>query len=387
MCIQLQIKSALKKATGVEVKKQQVQEDVSFSERNFRKRLIKWYQQNKRDLPWRKTSDPYFIWLSEIILQQTRVNQGLPYYLKFIEVYPAVQHLALADKNQLFKLWQGLGYYRRAENMYKAAGIVVNDYGGIFPNSYDVLQKLPGVGAYTAAAIASIAFGQKVPVVDGNVYRFLSRVFGIETEIGTSGARREFGELMLSLMEKEHPGTFNQAVMEFGALQCVPANPDCGNCIFSNGCFAYNRNVTERFPVVKAKRKKRKLFLYYLVVRWQHQIVLRYRNQDEIWKGLYDFPSLEFEQKQNVEDLLHEIHKNGFIASAKNPAFTFNTKQFKHQLTHIDITARFIFVDVDNKPHIAHSDSLYLVSTDDVTNYPVSRLVERFLEYQHLQKK
>jgi A/G-specific adenine glycosylase len=201
-------------------------------------RLLKWYQQNRRELPWRATSDPYFIWLSEIILQQTRVNQGMPYYQKFINTFPTVNDLAAAPRDTVFKLWQGLGYYRRAENMMKTAHKVATKYKGEFPTAFTELKNLPGIGDYTAAAIASIAHDEKVAVVDGNVYRVLSRLFGIKTEIQSNRAKKEFSEVMLSLMGDSHPGTFNQAVMEFGALYCVPGKPDCGQCIFRKLCYA-----------------------------------------------------------------------------------------------------------------------------------------------------
>jgi len=357
------------------------------NEINFESRLIQWYQQNKRLLPWRETSDPYAIWLSEIILQQTRVNQGLPYYIRFTNTFPTIHHLAKANKDVVFKLWQGLGYYRRAENMLKAARVIVNEYNGVFPNNLSGLKKLPGVGDYTAAAIASIAYGEKVPVVDGNVYRVLSRIFGVKTEIGSSKAKREFGDLMVSLMESAHPGTFNEAVMEFGAMQCKPANPSCVSCIFSAQCYAFRQKAIQSFPVVKIKSKKRKLFLYYLVVRWQNQIVIRHRTKDGIWKGLYDFPSLEFEQKQDEDDLLNQIGKLDFITDEQNPVFRFNSRALKHQLTHVDITAHFILVNLNKRPELINSESLSLIPTAQLNKYPVSRLVERFLDGARLYVK
>ncbi len=355
--------------------------EMSISnEINFESRLIQWYQQSKRPLPWRETSDPYAIWLSEIILQQTRVNQGLPYYIRFTNTFPTIQHLAKANKDVVFKLWQGLGYYRRAENMLKAARVIVNEYNGVFPNNFSGLKGLPGVGDYTAAAIASIAYGEKVPVVDGNVYRVLSRIFGVKTEIGSSKAKREFGDLMVSLMESVHPGTFNEAVMEFGAMQCKPANPSCVSCIFSAQCYAFSRKAVQSFPVVKVKTKKRKLFLYYLVVQWQNQIVIRHRTKEDIWKGLYDFPSLEFDHKQEEDNLLNQFGKLDFIAHEQNPVFRFNSKAIKHQLTHVDITTYFIFVNLNKRPEFINSESLSLIPTAELSKYPVSRLVERFLD-------
>ena len=354
--------------------------DYSCGMNDFGLLLTEWYGKNRRMLPWRETGDAYAIWLSEVILQQTRVNQGLPYYQRFIEKYPTIDKLAAASKDEVFKLWQGLGYYRRAENMMKAAQVIVNEHESVFPDNFNDLLKLPGIGEYTAAAIASIAYGEKVPVVDGNVYRVLSRIFGIKTVIQTSQAKKEFGNLMRSLMKQFHPGTFNEAVMEFGALQCVPANPDCSSCIFNKQCFAYSLNKVHELPVVKRKVKKRTLFIYYLVTEWEGQVVLRHRRKNEIWKGLYDFPSLEFENEQDAAVILREIESMSFIPPQSVIAIKPFQKTYKHLLTHIDITAEFIKVSVEKKPDVAGLSALQLVQYKELSSYPVSRLVERFLE-------
>ena len=345
---------------------------------DFAKRLTEWYETNKRKLPWRETNDPYAIWLSEIILQQTRVNQGLPYYQRFIKTWPTVDKLAAASKDEVFKLWQGLGYYRRAENMMKTAQIVVNDHKGIFPGCYHQLLKLPGVGEYTAAAIASIAFGEKVPVTDGNVYRVLSRIFGIKTAVPSSKAKKTFGEKMLLLTGNAHPGTFNQAVMEFGALQCTPSNPSCSKCVFSNRCHALIHNEIHELPVIKQKNKKRKLFICYFVVQWNGHLILHHRTKNEIWKGLYDFPSQTFDKEKNMSAVLKAARDLPFLP----PQSTFTIKPFdktyRHQLTHMDITARFIEITVNNKP-VLNNKSLKLIHKTELAGYPVSRLTERFL--------
>src|SRR5690606_26841183 len=199
--------------------------------RGFSKLLIDWYLQNRRELPWRETTDPYRIWSSEIILQQTRVAQGLPYYFSFVQAFPTVVDLASADEQQVLKLWQGLGYYSRARNLHATAREIARK-NGQFPSTYKELLKLKGIGSYTAAAIASFAFGEAVPAVDGNVFRVLSRIFGVDTDIASSAAKTVFMELAASLMPKDDPAIFNQALMEFGALQCVPKNPDCVRCVF-----------------------------------------------------------------------------------------------------------------------------------------------------------
>ena len=215
----------------------------------FAKRLIKWYNFNKRELPWRSTSDPYKIWLSEIILQQTQVNQGLSYYLKFVEEFQTVKDLAKAPADKVMKLWQGLGYYSRARNLHEAAKNIVNEHKGEFPKAYEDIRALKGVGDYTAAAIASIAYNLPYAVVDGNVYRVLSRIFGIETPIDSTSGKKEFNELANELLTKKNPADYNQAIMEFGALYCRPKNPDCTNCIFNDKCEAYRLNKINLLPV------------------------------------------------------------------------------------------------------------------------------------------
>lgn len=347
---------------------------------NFGQQIIQWYRRNKRELPWRETGDPYVIWLSEIILQQTRVNQGLPYYLKFVKTYPTVNELAAASQNEIFKLWQGLGYYRRAENMMKAAQMVASCYNGKFPNSYHELKKLPGIGDYTAAAIASIAFGKKVAVVDGNVYRVLARVFGIKTEIRSGQAKKEFSNLMMSLLKHHHPGTFNEAVMEFGALYCVPAQPDCVQCVFKQQCYAFARNEVQTLPVVKAKKKKQKRFIYYLVLEWDNYVVVNHRKQNDIWKGLYDFPSLVYNTMQKDETIMKDILNKKCISFNKIIITAPFSNVYRHQLTHIDISARFIHILSEQKPVIDYDESLSLVSRASLSKLAVSRLVDKYLE-------
>jgi A/G-specific adenine glycosylase len=348
--------------------------------KTFGKQLLRWYQQNKRDLPWRETSDPYAIWLSEIILQQTRVNQGLPYYQRFIETFPTVNQLAAAPPTKVFKLWQGLGYYRRAENMMKTARKIATEYNAVFPTTFSELKTLPGIGDYTAAAIASIAFNEKVAVVDGNVYRVLSRLFGINTEIQSAQAKKEFSKLMLSLMDNTSPGTFNQSVMEFGALYCVPGRPDCERCVFNNRCYAYTHDKVQNFPVVKAKTKKKKRFIYYLVVEWNHHLVINHREKNDIWKGLFDFPSLEFGSKQTEETLLNKINNLDWIASETLKIVTPFSPVYKHQLTHIDISARFIHLTSNKKPSLSNKASQQLVPQNTLSKLAVPRLIEKYLE-------
>ena len=265
----------------------------SLNFKDFSPLIITWYNQNKRDLPWRNSQDPYLIWLSEIILQQTRVAQGLPYYVKFVRAYPTLAVLAAAEEEEVLRLWQGLGYYSRARNMLKCARLLTKAYNGAFPASFEELKKLPGVGPYTAAAIASLAFGIAVPSIDGNVYRVLARIFGLEADITGARAFREFYQLAADLMDEAQPGVFNQAVMDFGAGICSPKNPGCAGCIFQNRCVANSQGKQQMLPVKLGKVKKRTRHFNYVVIKAGNQLALRRRPGGDIWQGLYEFHLIE----------------------------------------------------------------------------------------------
>ena len=286
---------------------------VSLGFMEFSNALIAWYLQNKRDLPWRHTENPYLIWLSEIMLQQTRVAQGLPYYLRFVDAFPTVFDLAFANEEQVLKLWQGLGYYSRARNLHKAAKFVAEDLNGIFPSSYKQLMNLPGVGSYTAAAIASFAYGEPVPVVDGNVFRVLARYFDIETDIASSGAKPEFQNLAQQLMPNDRAALFNQAIMEFGALQCVPKSPNCAICIFNDSCSALQKGKVTMLPVKRKKSKAKNRYFNYLVVEDNfNNTIVQKREEQGIWQNLYEFPlveSMEAINEPNVEYLKLDADK------------------------------------------------------------------------------
>ncbi|WP_200975025.1 A/G-specific adenine glycosylase [Echinicola sp. 20G] len=311
----------------------------------FASKLLLWYPQNKRDLPWRNTQNPYIIWLSEIILQQTRVAQGLPYFEKFVSHYPSVQDLAKAPTEEIMRLWQGLGYYSRARNLHECAKQVVNEYRGQFPSDYKSLLKLKGVGQYTAAAIASFAFKEKVAVVDGNVFRVLSRYFGIETDISSSQGKKEFQELANKLISKEHPDEYNQAIMEFGALQCTPKNPDCDNCPLLDGCFAAKHQMVSSLPVKEKKIKvKTRAFLYHDITCGELTIA-KTRGPKDIWQGLTDFPLVEFSSPEKIDpeasNLFHELQ-------AFKPTINFEKeKTYKHILTHQKIFSNFVSFNID----------------------------------------
>ena len=275
---------------------------------NFSKIVTTWYLTNKRDLPWRKTDNPYHIWLSEIMLQQTRVAQGLPYYLSFTAAFPTVFDLANAEEEQVLKLWQGLGYYSRARNLHGTAKHIANELNGIFPPDYKNLLKLKGVGEYTAAAIASFSYNEVVPVVDGNVYRVLSRYFNIETDIASAKAKKEFSFVAQEVMDKKNPALFNQAIMEFGALQCVPKNPNCEICPLNRSCAALANKKVSELPVKMKKLKVRNRFLNYLfILDNENKTRINQRTSKGIWHNLYEFPLVETENLESDEHVLAAI--------------------------------------------------------------------------------
>ncbi|MCY7352828.1 MAG: A/G-specific adenine glycosylase [Cytophagaceae bacterium] len=304
----------------------------------FAQKLLRWYQRHRRDLPWRQTTDPYFIWLSEIILQQTRVAQGLPYYEKFIGAFPTVQALANADEREVLRLWQGLGYYSRARNLHQTAKSIAGQHEGRFPTSYNELLKLKGIGSYTAAAVASFAFGERVAVLDGNVFRVLARVFGVETDITTTAAKKEFTQLANGLISPDHPAIYNHAIMDFGATQCVPVSPQCLFCPFAFDCEA---NATGRQAVLPVKRKKapvRERFFHYFVVQQGDRLLLRERTSRDVWQGLYDFYLVEADQTLSFDELVTD----DFLAKIR-PVFVLEgaSEESVQLLSHQRIRARF----------------------------------------------
>ncbi|WP_170061914.1 A/G-specific adenine glycosylase [Hymenobacter chitinivorans] len=306
----------------------------------FAQALLEWYPRHRRDLPWRHTRDPYAIWLSEVILQQTRVKQGLPYYLDFITTYPTVHDLAAAPEDEVLRHWQGLGYYSRARNMHHTAQQVVREYAGVFPNTYTELLKLRGVGQYTAAAIASFAFGEKVAVLDGNVYRVLSRVFGITSDIAAPATRKEFQALADTLIPAAAPDEFNQAIMEFGAIQCTPVKPDCLFCPLQSQCYAFQHGMVQELPVKSKAKAGRTRYFHYLVLRHADTLYLKKRTAKDIWQGLYDFALTETEAAElPAVDLVQAVTELGgqlAMDRAEEPVLA-----LRHVLSHQKVEARF----------------------------------------------
>ena len=345
----------------------------------FSNSLIHWYLNNKRDLPWRNTQNPYNIWLSEIMLQQTRVAQGLPYYLDFISAFPTVYDLAKAPEEKVLKHWQGLGYYSRARNLHFTAQFVANELKGEFPNNYKELLKLKGIGEYTAAAIASFSFNEAVPVVDGNVFRVLSRYFNIETDISLATAKKEFSELALELMPKNDPATFNQAIMEFGALQCVPKNPNCENCIFNSSCLALQKKKVQALPVKLKKTKISNRFFNYIVFEDENlNTLIQKRDQKGIWQNLYEFPLIETEREMDL-DTVSELISNKYQSEYKITRISnLNLKGQLHKLSHQHLNINFWKVQVVDEISGA-------INKKSIKEFPFPKVIFNFIEEEYAE--
>jgi A/G-specific adenine glycosylase len=355
---------------------------------NFSNILIRWYLENKRDLPWRKTDNPYLIWLSEIMLQQTRVAQGTPYFLSFTNAFPTVFDLAAANEEQVLKLWQGLGYYSRARNLHKTAQFVAIELGGEFPDNYMELLKLKGVGEYTAAAIASFSYNEPVPVVDGNVFRVLSRYFDVETDIASASAKKEFSALASELMPKDTrgsaelseatPALFNQAIMEFGALQCVPKSPNCGICVFNESCAALQKKKVNQLPVKSKKLKVRNRYFNYLVVSDDNEnTFIQKRTAKGIWHNLYEFPLIETDKVEEFDVIAHRIQSDFFKENTIERLSEINPESIIHKLSHQHLHIKFWKVNV--KGTIENG-----ISSQTLKTFPFPIVIHNFIEKDFL---
>lgn len=345
---------------------------------NFSNILIKWYLQNKRDLPWRKTVNPYHIWLSEIMLQQTRVAQGMPYFFSFTKEFPTVFDLANASEEQVLKLWQGLGYYSRARNLHKTAQYVANELNGIFPENYKNLLKLKGVGEYTAAAIASFSYNEAVPVVDGNVFRVLSRYFDIESDITLPATKKEFTELAYELLPKDNPAIFNQAIMEFGALQCVPKSPDCTICCFNESCAALQKKKVSLLPVKSKKVKVTNRFFNYLILEdVLGNTLIQKRTAKGIWHNLYEFPLLEKNEIVDFETVSKEVQNDIFSSYIIEGIEEFMQTAVIHKLSHQHLHIQFWKVKIAGE--ISNG-----VNISDLKNFPFPIVIYNFIEKQEM---
>ncbi|MCM4150616.1 A/G-specific adenine glycosylase [Arenibacter sp. N53] len=340
---------------------------------NFSRIILEWYQVNKRPLPWRNTNEPYLIWLSEIMLQQTRVAQGIPFYLKFVEAFPKVQDLAGASEEMVLKLWQGLGYYSRARNLHATAKIISEKYNGRFPNTYNELLELKGIGDYTASAIASICFGKPEAVVDGNVYRVLARYYGVDLPTNSSEGILHFKELAKKVMDIQNIRDYNQGIMEFGALQCTPKSPECVICPLQQSCVAYSTNNIDGLPVKIKKNKVRNRYFNYLVlVDENKQTLLQQRKGRGIWQNLYEFPLLETEKYIGQTEVAQNL---GEYIAVEEPSeiYLYNENKIVHKLSHQHLHTRFWIITFD-------SNLKNGIQIAELHKYPVPVLIADFIK-------
>ena len=335
--------------------------------------LTNWYSIHKRELPWRDTKNPYYIWLSEIILQQTQVHQGLPYYKAFVKQFPSIYDLANATEDEVLKLWQGLGYYSRARNLHFTAKYVVEHYNGEFPTAYNQLITLKGVGDYTASAIASICNDEACAVVDGNVYRVLARHFGIQTPINTTTGQKQFKTLAQSLLPQSKIGDYNQAIMEFGANQCKPKSPDCMSCVLNSTCVAYSKDLVKLLPQKLRKQTIKKRYLNYLVfVSNDNRTILRKRTAKGIWMNLYEFPCIESNTNLGRASLLnHDDFKNK-LHSNEYEIYLHNKKVIIHKLSHQHLYSKFWIVRVERLPQEG-------IPLNKLKDFAVPQLIHNFI--------
>ena len=344
----------------------------------FHNLLIKWYLQNKRELPWRNTTNSYHIWLSEIMLQQTRVAQGMPYFFAFTKEFPTVFDLANASEEQVLKLWQGLGYYSRARNLHKTAQYVANELNGIFPPNYNELLKLKGVGEYTAAAIASFSYNEAVPVVDGNVFRVLSRYFDIESDIALPATKKEFTALAYELMPKDNPAIFNQAIMEFGALQCVPKNPDCSVCVFNTSCIALQKKKVSILPFKSKKLKVTNRFFNYLILEdASGNTLIQKRTAKGIWHNLYEFPLLETTEIADFDFVSNAAQNTIFSTYTIISLEHYTEATVTHKLSHQHLHIQFWKIKIGN---ILENGINYT----DLKTFPFPIVIYNFIEKQRI---
>lgn len=340
--------------------------------------LLAWYDRHRRDLPWRRTRDPYRIWVAEVILQQTRVVQGTGYYLRFLERFPTVEMLARASEDEVLKVWEGLGYYRRARNMHAAAREVVERWHGRFPSSYEVLLTLPGIGPYTAAAVASIAFGEKVPVVDGNVFRVVTRLHALRLRRGTAGDR-EVRQRAAAMMPDDRPGDFNQAIMELGALICLPDRPACPVCPLAGHCRALEQNLIGELPPSGPPKRTKKRYFHYFLITCCDRILLRRRGEEDIWQHLHELPLMETEQEEEPAEV---IDRMSLLFPPMRGQAVEVSATVRHQLTHRTILARFYRTAVDRLDPLP--EGWEAVPREELAEKTFPRLLGLYLEKQRI---
>jgi len=346
----------------------------------FSDKLLNWNRTgNKRQMPWKGEKNPYRIWLSEIILQQTRVEQGLKYYNNFISTFPSINDLAKAPEEKVFKLWEGLGYYSRCRNLISTAHYISNERKGSFPDTYDDIRSLKGVGPYTAAAISSFAFNLPYAVVDGNVFRVLARVFGINTAIDSTEGKKYFSQLADELLDRKQPGLYNQAIMDFGAVICKPVGPLCNECVFKNDCQAFVKGMINELPVKEKKTGIKKRWFYYFILEYGNKRALRQRTEKDIWQQLFEFPMIETGTEKDIKETIQVAEKNGWL-NKDGYIITSLSPVIRQQLSHQLITARFISVELKEKPMTPGKRTDWQwVSPKDLGGYTFPQIIHQYL--------
>ena len=344
----------------------------------YSKSLVNWYKEHRRDLPWRRSSDPYIIWISEIILQQTRVAQGLDYFNRFVARFPDVRALAVASEDEVLRYWQGLGYYSRARNLLEAARTICRDFDGIFPRTYNEVRSLKGIGDYTAAAIVSFAYDLPYPVLDGNVYRVLARLFALSTPIDSAQGKKEFAELAALLLDKEHPGLHNQAIMELGALQCVPRQPDCSLCPLMDKCMAYAAGEVSAYPVKQQKLKTRPRYFHYLHIVCGNDTYIQRREGKDIWQGLYQLLLIETDTPADFAELQQSDAFRRLLSDCGRMEISVVLRDIKHVLSHQTLYASFYYIKVEREGKTLNE---YLrIPLSGLENYAFPRLILRYFQ-------
>lgn len=343
----------------------------------FTPQLLRWHRTVRRELPWKKTKDPYKTWLSEIILQQTRVEQGIPYYKKLVGQFPDVKRLAAASEDEVLHAWQGLGYYSRARNLHAAAKHIMNKLNGRFPDVYEEILKLKGVGEYTAAAIASFAFDMPHAVVDGNVYRVLSRAFGIRDVITSVKGKKKFSVFANELLDAKRPAAFNQALMDFGALVCTPANPLCLSCFYRRFCFAYRKGLVHSLPVKKNKAIPERRWFNFMVAEKGNQVAIEKRTADDIWKGLYQFPMVESEGPIDSDRAL-SLAETTFRWSRRKFKIEAESDLIEHRLSHQILMARFFHLIIPQHANAKWPSNWVWIKRKDLKKFPFPKLIEKY---------
>ncbi len=347
----------------------------------FTKQLLSWHlKYNNRALPWKHEKDPYKIWLSEIILQQTRAEQGLPYYLKFINTYPTIKHLAKAKDDEVFKLWEGLGYYSRCKNLLFTARTITQNYKGIFPTKYEDIIQLKGVGTYTAAAICSFAYNQAYAVVDGNVYRILARFFGIQTPTDSPKGKREFLNLANNLLHSKKPALYNQAIMDFGATVCTPKNPKCENCVLQKQCVEFYTKKILYLPVKEKKLLKQNRYLYFFIIQHQQKIAIAKRTKKDIWQNLHQFYLIEKDEPQEITTQIIKQWLHPIFANQKFEVKEISSAQ-KQSLTHQNISGQFVHINAQiSTQKINLPKEYFWIDVKEISSHAFPKFINQYLQ-------